>query len=73
VLGSFNKVDSARALALQRMAYGDIGVVVVDQATGEQVFPRADADPRQETSRSHFRMRAVEEPDHAAKKKKQNG
>jgi hypothetical protein len=38
-LGGFNKRDSAKVLALQRMAYGDLGVIVVDMMTGERVFP----------------------------------
>jgi hypothetical protein len=42
VLDSFFSLDSARALALHRMAYGDIGVVVIDQLSGEKVFPLSD-------------------------------
>jgi hypothetical protein len=39
VLGRFNTLDSAKALVLQRMAYGDEGVVVVDSASGRQAYP----------------------------------
>ena len=48
VLDSFLKLDSAQALALQRMAYGDVGVVVVDQVNGEKVFPGSDEDENEE-------------------------
>ena len=44
VLGRFMSSDSARALALQRMAYGDRGVVVVDRVDGERIFPRPGLD-----------------------------
>lgn len=40
VLGTFRSHDSAKALALQRMSLGDIGVIVVDLVKGERVFPR---------------------------------
>ena len=39
VLGRFRTLDSARALVLQRMAYGDVGLAVVDSASGEKVYP----------------------------------
>ena len=41
-VGSFVKPDSAKALARKRMAYGDLGVVVIDIMSGEQVFPVGD-------------------------------
>jgi hypothetical protein len=61
VLGTFNTEDSAKALALQRMAYGDLGVVVIDQETGERVFPSDEAGPgdAKQTSSSHTRLRQV--------------
>ena len=39
VLGRFETQDSAKALALQRIAYGDTGVVVVETATRKCVYP----------------------------------
>jgi hypothetical protein len=61
VLGTFHTEDSAKALALQRMAYGDLGVVVIDQETGERVFPRDEAGPgdAKQTSSSHTRLRQI--------------
>ena len=40
VLARFNTLDSAMALTLQRMAYGDQGVIVVDSVSDRQAFPR---------------------------------
>ena len=40
-VGGFDTPDGAKARALQRMAHGDLGVIVVDTMTGEQVFPSA--------------------------------
>ena len=42
VIDRFRTEESARALALQRLAYGDTGVVVVDAESGEVVYPPAD-------------------------------
>lgn len=39
VLGRFNTMDSARALVLQRMAFGDTGVVVIQVHSGARVYP----------------------------------
>ena len=47
LLDSFRTEDSAKALALHRMAYGSAGVVVIDGITGSQVFPP----PRRTTTR----------------------
>ena len=44
LLASFATLDSAKALALQRMAYGDRAVVVVDRVGEERVFPSSDAE-----------------------------
>jgi hypothetical protein len=38
LLGIFNKLDSAQALAKQRAAAGGASVLVVDSVEGEQVF-----------------------------------
>jgi hypothetical protein len=43
-LDSFRTYDSAKALALQRIAYGDLTVMVVDRKTGERVFPAAESE-----------------------------
>ena len=43
LVDSFRTEESAKALALQRMSYGDVGVVVFDSVSGKQVFPRPDA------------------------------
>jgi len=39
VLGRFNTLDSAKALVLQRMSFGDTGVVVVDVRSSDRVYP----------------------------------
>ena len=39
VLARFMSLDRAKALTLQRMAYGDTGIVVVDSASGRQTYP----------------------------------
>jgi hypothetical protein len=46
VLDTFNTMESAKALVLQRMAYGDVTVVVIDAYTGRQVFPDPQDTPR---------------------------
>jgi hypothetical protein len=38
-LDSFHTFDCAKALALQRMAAGDLGVIVVDRLANDRVFP----------------------------------
>jgi hypothetical protein len=35
----FHTLDCAQAFALQRMAVGDLGVIVVDLLTNDRVFP----------------------------------
>jgi hypothetical protein len=35
----FHTLECGRALALQRMANGDLGTIVVDSVTGECVYP----------------------------------
>jgi hypothetical protein len=57
VLDSFFSLDSAQALALQRMAYGSVGVVVVDQVNGEKVFPLPDVEDNEEDPDSGVRLR----------------
>jgi hypothetical protein len=42
-LDRFDTIDGARALALQQMAYGDLGVVVVDLLAQQRIFPDASA------------------------------
>jgi hypothetical protein len=42
VLDRFHTEESARALVLQRLAYGDRGVIAVDSATGEVVYEPVD-------------------------------
>ena len=42
VLGKFRSDESARAMVLQRLAYGDRGVVAMDARTGKVVYPEAD-------------------------------
>ena len=39
VLGRFNTLDSAKALVLQRLSFGDTGVVVIDIRSGERLYP----------------------------------
>jgi len=39
VLGEYRSLDSAKALTLQRMAYGDTGIVVVDSTSGGRAYP----------------------------------
>ena len=39
VLARFSTLDSAKALTLQRMAYGVRGIMVVDSVSGRQEFP----------------------------------
>jgi hypothetical protein len=56
-LDSFHSLDSAKALALQRMAYGNVGVVVVDQVGGETVFPRPETDEDEPEPDSESRLR----------------
>jgi hypothetical protein len=46
VLGSFASQDSAKAVALRRMAQGDLGTVVIDRVDGKRVFPRSEPPPR---------------------------
>ena len=60
VLDSFIQLDSAQALALQRMAYGNVGVVVVDQVVGEKVFPGPDHGEEDEEADSAVRLRRAE-------------
>jgi hypothetical protein len=42
VLGRFMTLDSAKALVLQRMSFGDTAVVVIDVHTGKRVYPPDD-------------------------------
>ena len=42
LLGEFRSNESARALVLQRLAYGDRGVVALDAATGAVLYPSND-------------------------------
>ena len=42
ILWRFHSEESARALAMQRLSYGDRGVIVVDTVTGAAVYPPAD-------------------------------
>jgi hypothetical protein len=51
LIDRFRSEESARALALQRMAFGDVGVVVIDAATGSRVFP-----PPEATESAHRRI-----------------
>lgn len=39
VLARFGTLDSAKALTLQRMAYGDRGIIVVNNVSDRQEFP----------------------------------
>ena len=39
VLGRSNTFASAKALVLQRMSFGDTGIVVVGLPSGERVYP----------------------------------
>jgi hypothetical protein len=39
VLGRFNTLDSAKALVLQRMSFGDTGVMVVEVRSGARTYP----------------------------------
>ncbi len=39
VLGRFNTLDSAKALVLQRLSFGDTGVVVIEVRSGDRVYP----------------------------------
>lgn len=39
VLGRFKSLDSAKALTLQRLSYGDTGIVVVDVVSGGRAYP----------------------------------
>ena len=43
-----HRLDNATALALHVAAYGNDGVIVVDQKTGEKVFPTPDAETNHE-------------------------
>jgi hypothetical protein len=44
----FHTLDCAVALTLQRMASGDLGVIVVDLLTNERVFPASAGDAHDE-------------------------
>ena len=54
VLGRFNTLDSAKALVLQRMSFGDTGVVVIEVRSGDRKYPpeesRFSATPRSSPS-----------------------
>ena len=50
VLGRFNTLDSAKALVLQRLSFGDTGVVVIDIRSGERLYPPEE--PRSSTTPS---------------------
>jgi hypothetical protein len=58
-VGSFRKPDSATALALQRMACGDLGVVVVDIMSGKQVFPAVAGNEAEGERPSATRLRST--------------
>lgn len=54
---SFASRDSAEALALRRMAYGDLSVVVVDNVKDELVFPRKELAGEYDGEASGIRVR----------------
>ncbi len=58
LLDSFRTEESARALALQRMALGDVEVVVIDGLSGTQVFPvpEPSGESKEETPSSRSRL-----------------
>jgi hypothetical protein len=76
VLGRFRSEESARALALQRLAYGDRGVIVVDSAAGEVVYPPGH-DARQEASAkasgTRRKVDVAHSADHPAQQKARRG
>jgi hypothetical protein len=56
LIDSFQTDESARALALHRMALGDVEVVVIDGVSGDQVFPDPKAASAAETPSSETRL-----------------
>jgi hypothetical protein len=64
LLGIFNTIDSAEALAQQRTATGSARVLVVDSTQGEQVYPAPPSTDNQQTptNRSETRLRQAPQP-----------